>query len=235
MGLPGQVATPLRLVDELFQSGLEALGAAGVTVPVTLYEPCCGTAYHLAALAFLHGSYIATILASDVNASVLAIAQRNLDLLTLAGLDQRTAAIQQAYAAYGKSSHREALHAAGRLRFVLETRAPPAIETRVFESNVFNPAAGFGNTAPHTVSLVLTDLPYGQGSRWQTPWLETEVAISDTQLANHLLTVLEPILQPKAVVCLLAPKTVKVSLDRFKPLRRFSARKRLGIIMQAIN
>ena len=87
LGLPGHVATPLRLMDELFQSGLEILRAGGLNEPVTLYDPCCGTAYHLAALAFLHGSEIASILAADIDPPVVAIARRNLDLLTPAGLE----------------------------------------------------------------------------------------------------------------------------------------------------
>jgi hypothetical protein len=232
LGLPGQVATPLRLVDELFQSGLAALRAAGVAGPVTLYDPCCGTAYHLAALAFWHWPSISTILASDIRAGVLVIAQRNLRLLTLDGLDQRAAAIQQSHAAFGKDSHQDALAASRRLRGRLEVSASRAIETRVFESDAFDPVALIANLHQNEVSLVLSDLPYGQGSRWQSPQHEAALDGSDSERVIQLLDALLPVLLPQAVICLLLPKTAKIAHNRFRRIRQFHAGKRLGMILQ---
>ncbi len=235
LGLPGHVATPLRLMDELFQSGLEILRAGGLNEPVTLYDPCCGTACHLAALAFLHGPSIASLLASDVNADVLAIARRNLDLLTPAGLEARMAALRQAYTAYGKSSHREALEAAGRLKAHLERSAGREIKTQVFEADIFGVDPQAKMASPGEVALVLSDLPYGQGSRWQAPWLEMGVAMPDSRLATRWLSALEPSLRSDAVICLLAPKTIKLSHHRFRVARHFQAGHRSGMILQRSN
>ena len=82
---------------------------------------------------------------------------------------------------------------------------------------------------------MLSDLPYEQGSQWREPGLEMGVALSEAQLATHLLNGLEPALRSDAVICLLAPKTVKISHSRFRVARHFHAGKRLGMVLQRSN
>src|SRR5688500_18089331 len=127
--LPGHPAFPVRLASEIFQRCLHLRSAKGQHAPVRLYDPCCGGAYHLAVLAYLHWEHILEISASDVDGEALSIAQRNLSLLTSEGLQQRTAEIEEMQRLYKKDSHTEARRSAGilkdRLLQQLEARAIP--------------------------------------------------------------------------------------------------------------
>ena len=145
------------------------------------------------------------------------------------------AVLRQTYEFYGKGSHREALEAAGRLKAVLDRGDRPAIKTQVFEADAFDASPLDPTIMPGEVALVLSDLPYGQGSQLAIPGLEMGMALSDAQLATRLLTALEPALRANAVICLLAPETVKISHSRFRVVRRVQAGKRVGIILQRSN
>ncbi len=108
--LPGHPAFPVRLASEIFQRCM----AYRETIyknsdPCTLYDPCCGTAYHLSVLAYLHGEQIREVIGSDIDEKAVAIAKRNLEMLTVAGLDQRLAEISQLFELYSKDSHKDAL------------------------------------------------------------------------------------------------------------------------------
>ena len=234
-GLPGQVATPLRLVDELFQSGLEVLHDAGLSGPVTVYDPCCGTAYHLAALAYLHWPTLSQIFASDVNADVVAIAQRNLSLLSLDGLDQRIRALQQLYESFGKAPHRDALSAAQRLRTILEPNVSHEIKALAFDADALTRASWIGSIPQNEVTMVLSDLPYGRGSNWESGWFDAALDLTESQIVARVLTELLPILHPKAVICLLTSKTVKISHSDFQPVRHFRAGTRLAALLQLVH
>src|SRR5512134_1290323 len=88
--LPGHPAFPVRLASEIFQrclAGRETLYRE--LSPCTLYDPCCGTAYHLSVLAYLHGKHIQEVIGSDVDEKAVALAGRNLKLLNIAGLEKR--------------------------------------------------------------------------------------------------------------------------------------------------
>src|SRR5690349_8686028 len=88
--LPGHPAFPIRLASEVFQRCMahrEKLYKD--STPCTLYDPCCGAAYHLSVLGYLHGKLIREIIGSDIHEKAVAIAKHNLDLLNVAGLDQR--------------------------------------------------------------------------------------------------------------------------------------------------
>jgi hypothetical protein len=86
---PGHPAFPIRLASEIFQRCLPIL--AKENIPVSVYDPCCGGAYLLTTLAYEHWSQIHTIIGSDIDTDALNLAERNLSLLTLDGLDQRLA------------------------------------------------------------------------------------------------------------------------------------------------
>jgi hypothetical protein len=120
-------------VDEIFQRALALRG----TAPVHLYDPCCGAAYHLAVLGYLHRERIASLTGSDVDAGVLAVAQRNLALLTPAGLAQRRG----------------------------ENQTP--LPTHLFQADATQPDQIAAHLPVQPVDLVLTDVPYDRHSAWQ--------------------------------------------------------------------
>src|SRR5690349_20947717 len=82
----GRPAFPIRLASEALQRALALRATRGLAGPVTLYDPCGGSAYHLTVLGFLHRPALQAVLASDVDPAAVALAERNLGLLSVAGL-----------------------------------------------------------------------------------------------------------------------------------------------------
>ena len=165
---PGVPAFPVRLASEVFQRGLAHWRAAGGTGACRLYDPTCGAGYWLAVLAFLHWDSIVSILASDLEPDKVALAQRNLSLLTADGLDSRIAEIEKMLAEFNKDSHRDALESALQFRRTLKANLNShQIPTRVFRANALDSQAlrqGLGSTP---IDLVLADVPYGWHSDWE--------------------------------------------------------------------
>ena len=87
---PGYPAFPIRLASEIFQRCLARRAASQLTAPCVVYDPCCGAGYLLSVIALLHGEAIQTVIASDIDAQAVSLAERNLDLLNELGLITRT-------------------------------------------------------------------------------------------------------------------------------------------------
>ena len=85
---PGHPAFPIRLASEIFQRCMAIRTAEHLPAPCVLFDPCCGGAYHLSVLAYLHRECIREVIGSDVDEEAIALAQRNLELLSVSGLDQ---------------------------------------------------------------------------------------------------------------------------------------------------
>jgi hypothetical protein len=213
--LPGQPAFPVRLASEIFQRCLAYRRDAG---PVVVYDPCCGGAYHLSVLGFLHGQQVAEMVGSDVNTAVLPLAQRNLSLLTNEGLLQRIAELQQLHKSYKKPSHAEALASARRLRAKLQESLPErAISVKVFVADVMDGEAIRVGLNGRSADIIFSDIPYG----WLTAWHS-----ENTNPIWQLLESLRSLLAPGAVVALVTDKQQKVAHERYVRLETFRVGKR---------
>ena len=227
---PGHPALPVRLVSELFQRCQAIRRKAGMADPVTIYDPCCGTAYHLAALAYLHWPEIETIVGSDINPEIVSIAEKNLSLLTLAGLEKRAAAIDDLFEQYGKQSHAEAAKSVnkfrGELKQNLEIRE---IETKLFVADATNATDVVNGLGSPQIDVVIADVPYGNKSEWQTAVSETTSA--DTML-NQMLDSLLNVLHDHSVVAIVADKGQKANHPTYKKSGRFRIGKRQMMLLQ---
>ncbi|MBZ0304067.1 MAG: rRNA methyltransferase, partial [Anaerolineae bacterium] len=108
----GMTAFPVRLTSELFQRGAAYLPAR----PLRVWDPCCGSGALLTVLGFLHAARLESLWASDFDREAVALARKNLALLTPAGLQARQREIEVMQAAYGKESHDEARRSVEALR-----------------------------------------------------------------------------------------------------------------------
>ncbi len=224
--LPGCPAFPVRLVSEMFQRAMRYLRA-----PVCMYDPCCGGAYHLVALGFLHGAAIRQIVASDVDAEALSLAQRNLGLLHPAGLAKRQAELRALWQAFGKSSHAEALRSAESLQAQLERTAPAGIPSRVFAANALQ-REGIGEKLQgERVDLVLSDLPYGWLTGWQLP---ADAAPDGPPPVTLLLESLYSHLHKESVVALATDKAQKIHSAQYVRLERFQVGKRVITLLRPV-
>lgn len=226
--LPGHPAFPVRLASEIFQRCIEHRKKIyAASDPCSLYDPCCGAAYHLGVLGFLHGESIREIIASDVDAKAIALAKRNLGLLGRSGLENRIAEIAQMFAHYQKDSHRNALASAD----FLKRKIPAAgtLATKIFQASAFDQETLMKNIHPASVDVVFTDVPYGQHSRWQN--------LTGSESADPLKSMLDAfgdILSPSSIVAIVSDKQQKVSHPAFQRIEHFQVGKRRVVLLKPL-
>lgn len=222
----GQPAFPVRLASEIFERAFRHWREAGGEGLVHIYDPVCGGAYWLTVLAYLHWDVIDSISASDVDGEVLLLAERNLSLLTPAGLDQRITEIEKLFSEFGKESHAAALGSARLFRQRLtHNLANHAIRTQVFQADATNPSSlcqGFGQ---QQADLVLADVPYGWHSAWKVGNRDNERKRNQPPVESMLET-LYFLLKPGAVVAIAADKVQKINVENYQRLERFKIGKR---------
>jgi len=226
---PGYPAFPVRLASEIFQRCLAQRAAIyQATSACTLYDPCCGAAYHLSVIAYLHGAHLREIVASDIDEKAVALAERNLGLVSVAGLDQRIEEISSMLDQYHKESHQEALRSAQVIKnkIVSFTREKPLI-TKVFQANATDSLSILQYINPKSVDIVFTDVPYGQHSRWfrseNNESLNPKWAMLDALLG---------VLSASSVLAIVSDKQQKVSHERYQRLEQFQVGKRRVVILK---
>ncbi len=238
-GLSGHPAFPVRLASEILQRCLAVHRAEGRVGPYVLYDPCCGRAYLLSTLAYLHGPDIAAVIGSDVDARALEVAARNLGLLTEAGLDRRNAEIQRMWAAYGKASHQEALQSAQRLQERLHAAtsagADHPIRTRLFQADALNGEALSGHLAGVALDVVITDIPYGRDSGWRTKDGPDNTAAPDLSPVWRMLEALLSVVSPWTVVAIAADKGPRLAHEGYQRIEHFRLGKRQVALLRPIH
>lgn len=226
-GLSGQPAFPIRLASEMFQRCLAVHRAAGRAGPFVLYDPLCGGGYLLGTLAYLHWTDIAQVIGSDVDAQALCLAERNLGLLTVKGIDLRMAEIEHMIGKYGKASHRAALESAQRLKEQLLTfLSDRSMRVRTFQADVIDGRAlakGLGGTE---VDIVLTDVPYGRDSAWQM------AASTGAPPLWQMLEALSALLSASTVLAVAADKAQQIAHPAYRRIERFRLGKRQVALLQ---
>lgn len=229
--LPGHPAFPIRLASEIFQRCVARRETIYKdSTPCTLYDPCCGAAYHLSILAYLHGEHIREVIGSDIDEKATAVARRNLGLLNVAGLDKRISEISKMLEQYGKDSHKDALKSA----YTLKEKLSTLIEKHPLEARAFQASAADGkkilkNIRPKSVDLVFTDVPYGQHSHWRD---------SDfNEVSNPLGSMLDAllgILSPSSLVAIASDKQQKVLHESYQRIEQFQIGKRRIVILKPV-
>jgi tRNA G10 N-methylase Trm11 len=229
--LPGRPAFPVRLTSEIFQRCQAQLLRLGSRPPYTVYDPCCGSAYLLVTLVYLHWPAIRRLVGSDVDPTVMPLAERNLSLLTLAGVETRIDQLDQLYRQFGKTSHEEALASALRLRErLLAYRHLHPIQSHTFVANALHGADLHPHLEEGTVDLIMTDLPYGQ----RTTWRETESPPGAFDAEWQLLEALRAIVRPTSIVALTTVKHQKIAHEAYQRLERWQVGKRHTLFFRVI-
>jgi hypothetical protein len=227
--LPGRPAFPVRLASEIFQRCLAVREGAGAEGPCILYDPCCGGGYLLTTLAYLHWPSLRAVIGSDVDPEALRLAEKNLSLLTRAGLDARIAQIEAMKALYGKESHARSLESALRLSALWEEEFRLPLPARLFLADATDREQVSASLRGDAVDVVMTDLPYNQ----RTQWIVSEKALqSDQSPVWLLLDALLPVLSRRSVVAISANKAQKVAHGQYRRADQFQiGKRRITILM----
>jgi len=226
--LPGHPAFPVRLASEIFQRCMASRETIYKnTTRCVLYDPCCGAAYHLSVLAYLHRELIQEVIGSDVDEKAVDLAKRNLELVGITGLDNRIVEISEMSEWYGKASHKDALRSAQNLRtnsLALSQKYP--VRTRVFRANATESKEIFHNIRAKSVDIAFTDVPYGQHSYWY----RAEVIDPVHAMLNGLMNVLSK----SSIVAITSNKQQKVLHDKYQRIEQFQVGKRRVVILKPI-
>ncbi|QHW29394.1 hypothetical protein GZH47_00155 [Paenibacillus rhizovicinus] len=213
----GTTSFPVRLASEIIQRCFRLLEIKGNNGPYSLYDPCCGGAYMLTVTGLMHGHRITNIYASDVDHEVLQVAERNLSLLTPSGLARRKEQLTRLTALFQKKSHEEALASLERLDEHLETSILE--ETYVSQVDI---TSNEKSSSHRDISIVMTDLPYGDKVNWRTD--------SPDPISDFFDQILKRINPDHSVVAVITNKGQKLKHKRFKKLQYFKIGKRqIGI------
>lgn len=229
---PGQPGFPVRLASELFQCCSAIRKNAGLNHPVTIYDPCCGSAALLSTLAYLHGQDIRQIIGSDVEEKALELARRNLSLTTPEGLEARIAELQTLHQRYGKESHAASLESARRLQGLLAASgAEQHLPFRLFRADATRQAELNAHIREKSIDIVITDLPYGQLCLWQTGNDSRE---SGDSPVVQMLDALRPLLAEQAVLAVATDKQQKVAHPAYRRREQFQVGKRRLFLLQPL-
>lgn len=196
---------PVRLTQEIFGRCLSYLEKEK---EVSVYDPCCGSAYLLTVLGFYNMDTIASIIASDISMEAVEVAKQNLLLLSQKGLENRINILENEYSKYQKKSHFEAIESAKRLQkqLKLSCQCP---SSKIFQKNIMLKNKSL--IPNFKVDIVITDVPYGGLVEWQE--LETDGC-------NILLDNLIPFLNDKSVVAICSDKKQKFCSDKYIRLEK---------------
>lgn len=226
--LSGHPAFPVRLASEIFQrcmANRETIYKN--SAQCVLYDPCCGAAYHLSVLAYLHRELIQAVIGSDIDEKAVALAKRNLELVSIAGLDKRIIEIAEMSERYGKPSHKDALRSAQILRsnsLPLARKYP--ISTRVFRANATENQEILNNIGAESVDIVFTDVPYGQHSDWY--------GSEGIDPIQAMLDVLRNVLSRSGLVAITSDKRQKVAHEKYRRIEQFLIGKRRVVILKPL-
>ncbi len=219
----GHPAFPVRLGSEILQRCMAICATNGGLAPYVLYDPCCGAAYHLSVLSYLHREMLREVIGSEIDENAVILAAQNLSLLRPDGLDGRIAQLEALWAQYGKPSHSEALVSARRLREQIDRFAP--LNTHAFCASALDADALLTGLRESKADIVFTDIPYGQHSQWQ--------GAGDAPV-QAMLTALIPTLSPCAVVAIAADKQQKITHTQYQRVQHFQIGKRRITILKLI-
>jgi SAM-dependent methyltransferase len=224
--LPGHPAFPVRLASEIYQRCLALRGKG--SSPCTIYDPCCGAAYHLSVIAYLHWDSVCRVICSDINEKALQLAERNLGLLTPAGMERRIREISAMVRLYEKESHKGALESITRMQEqVNQLTAVRPIQTHVFRADATDTASLREGLQDTFIDMVITEIPYGSHSHWE------QTRAPDPAWA--MLEALFPCLSSKSLVVMASDKQQKISHEKYQRMEKLQIGKRQVVFLEPLS
>ena len=191
---PGLVACPVGVALAAYEAARAQLERLGAHPPYALFDPCAGGGYLLTVLGLSLGAQVRALYAADIDARACEFAQKNLLLCTRQGMERRRDELASRVAEFGKDSHKIALGHAERFLSPSQTmhEDPRVLVMRGDALHASSVAL------PEQVSMVITEIPYGEQSQWQGDHGTANVA--------KLFTALHPKLAEPSVIAVISRK-----------------------------
>jgi tRNA G10 N-methylase Trm11 len=196
---PGFPAFPARLASEMFQRAL----ALSPDAPARVWDPCCGSGYLLSALVLLHRRDITEVLGTDLDPAALALAQKNVGLLSEAGMVGRATDLRARAERLGKPAYLDTAAAAERLGRALAEQGG-TVSGGVARADALDPDQLRRALYGRRPNLVITDIPYGEQTTWTGP--------SAARGVTGMLSALDEVLD-EGVVIAVAARGRRVTAD----------------------
>jgi hypothetical protein len=205
---PGNPNFPVRLAGELFGHCLEH---SNKTKDICVYDPCCGIASLLTILGFLFNEKIAAIRGSDIDREAIDFAERNLSLLSTAGIEKRKNDLTDLAKKYNRQSHVDALDSLENLAGHIKH----GITTELFVADILDRDSL--KNRDFCADIVIADVPYGDLAAWSG---------GGAGRINTLLDTLVPVIGRDTVVAIIRDKNQKPDNHRYGRVEKFKAGRR---------
>ena len=203
----------------MFLQCRDRLVSSGRKGPYTIYDPCCGSGYLLAAVSFLYSEDVGRLIASDIEEEAVEFAEMNLGLLRKEGLSARIDELREDADRYGRASAGEAIESCRMLESVL-IREP---RVTAFRADALSDDLS-GRLEDRSIDMIITDIPHGMRSEWTG---ESRAADSASDAVERLLSNLHRALGGASpVVAIASQKHGTLNGMGFSRFRRFTVGKR---------
>lgn len=220
---PNATNFPVRLASEIFQRCSAFLEERGHEPPYSIYDPLCGVGYALTVLGLLHGDKIRGLVASDRDETVLEIAEKNLNMVSVEGLEKRLQQLRELHRQSSKDSHLEAITSA--LRLIERRDQQHDIQTQTFQRDALDPNGPWPSLCK--IDVVFVDLPYNDMTHWAN-----DLAIEKPVQA--LLDNMASGIPDLRILAISANKAQKIEFTGHKRLAKFQLGKRRIVLIEPV-
>ncbi|NLK44933.1 MAG: hypothetical protein GX300_11140, partial [Tissierellia bacterium] len=159
---------------------------------------------------------IGKIFGSDINEEILHVANKNLSLLSIEGIDKRIKEIEEMILNYEKQSHIDAKNSAIKLKGLIKID----IDFQVFQADALKSIE-----LQEKPDIIITDVPYGNIVNWEG---------NEENFIDSLLDSLYEISTSDTIIGLCMDKKQKVKNEKFRRLEKQQIGKRRFEILRKI-
>jgi len=205
---------PVRLAGEIFCHCLEYINKPK---NISVYDPCCGNDYLLTVLGFLFNDKIKTIYGSDIDNEAVNLAQVNLSLLSITGIEERKNELMDLVNKYNKQSHKAAINSINNISKNIKHE----IGINIFLTDILK-ENGLNNLN-FCVDILITDVPYGNLVNWNEK-INNPIDI--------LLDTIIPVINKETIIAIIYNKNQKMNNLRYGRLNKYKVGHRIIEIMK---
>lgn len=209
----GMTNFPVRITEEVIWRCISYIDK---DEELCIYDPCCGTGYLLTVAGFLFRSKFKMIVGSDIDVNVLKVAEKNLSLLSIEGLNVRKKEIAGMLEEYNKDSHYDALNSISFFEEIIKNqKANPIV--KLFRNDILN--ENDLSKSDFISDIVIVDIPYGE----LVDWKSINSSKSNIEL---LLDSVVKVINYDSIVVISSKKNERIITDKFTRIERLNIGKR---------